>query len=481
MSSITIVGLGPGDARLLTREAWEVLVSAESLHLRTARHPAVADLPPGVVQHSFDHLYDSADAFQQVYAAIVATLLAEAQQRDVVYAVPGHPFVGETTVTMLVTQARDAGIPVRIVDGLSFIEPTLAAVGADGIDGVQLFDALEIAGTTYLPINANYPLLLSQVYSRMVAGDVKLALMAAYADEHEVALVHGAGTGSAAVEWLPLHAIDHSRQIAHMTSLYVPPRRDVAALPGFAESIAVLRGPNGCPWDREQTPQSLRAGFLEEVAEALDAIDRDDVDALAEELGDVLLHIVMQAQMAAEDGYFTLTDVIAGIDAKIKRRHPHVWGDVALTSSGDVVDNWAAIKAREKAGNQSRSMLDNIPYALPALARSQKIQSRVRKIGFDWPTIDGVWAKLDEEIGELRAAATDAERSAELGDLLFVVVNLAKWLEIDAETALREANAKFERRFSQVEALMQARGRQFDEMNLDMLEALWQEAKALVG
>jgi tetrapyrrole methylase family protein/MazG family protein len=322
------------------------------------------------------------------------------------------------------------------------------------------------------------PLLLSQVYSQMLATDVKLALADLYGDEHEVVLVHSAGNADQRVEALALFEIDRTPHVAHLTSLYVPPRPAVGSLSGFAESIAVLRGPDGCPWDREQTPQSLRAGLLEEVAEALDALDRDDNDALADELGDVLLHIVMQAQMAAEAGYFTLTDVIAGIDAKIKRRHPHVWGDTAVGTSGEVEDNWAAIKALEKGRNQSPTILENIPLALPALARSQKIQSRVRKVGFDWPDISGVWEKLHEEVTELVSAETPEHRREELGDLLFVIVNLAKWLDIDAEVALREANAKFERRFRAVEQLVAERGLSMESLDLPMLETLWTQIKA---
>ena len=201
----------------------------------------------------------------------------------------------------------------------------------------------------------------------------------------------------------------------------------------------------------------------------------------ASAMGDVLLHVTMQAQMAAEMGDFTLSDVIAGIYAKIIRRHPHVWGDINAEDSEAVVVNWEMIKAQEKEGKpQDESVLSNIPAALPALARSQKIQKRVGKAGFDWDNIEGVYDKLQEEIAEVRAATTADEIVAEIGDVLFTVVNLAKWLKVDAEIALREANLRFSRRFREVERLAQSRQLILKEQTEQILLDLWFEAKAAV-
>jgi tetrapyrrole methylase family protein/MazG family protein len=473
---ITIVGLGPGNGRFLTRAAWEVLSQAEVVHLRTERHPAVADLPASVVRHSFDHIYDTADSFESVYETIVAQLLDLAQREPVIYAVPGHPFVGESTVTRLVAQAEAAGVPVEVVAGLSFVEPCLTAVFQDGMDGVQIFDAIEVAQYHYPPVNPDFPLLLGQVYSRMLASELKLVLTAVYPDEHPVTLIHQAGDDDQSIEHVPLYAIDRSDQVSHLTSLFVPPLSTPSTLNALAETVAILRSPEGCPWDQEQTPQSLRSGFLEEASEVLVALDEDDMDGLREELGDVLYHLVMQTQMASEAEEFRLAEVIAAIDAKLKYRHPHVWGDWQVSNSAEVVANWEMLKAQEKA-DRSESLVDNIPQALPALAYSQKLQSRVTKVGFDWPSIDGVYEKLHEEVRELQTAVSPKHQAEELGDLLFVVVNLAKWLDIDAESALREANAKFSRRFKALEKLASARQLSLAEMDLDSLEALWQEVK----
>lgn len=479
---ITIVGLGPGDAGLITRQAWHLLSTAETVYLRTARHPAVAGLPAHLHLHSFDAIYDTAEDFAAVYRQIADEVLRLGRESDVLYAVPGNPFVGETTVTAILRGAAEAGIVARTVAGLSFVEPVVAALGIDALDGLQLFDAIEIAAFLHPPLNPDVPLLLGQVYSRQLANELKLALMSIYPAELPVALVHAAGEADERVERLALFEIDRSEHVDHLTSLYVPALPLKSSLPALAETVAVLRSPNGCPWDQEQTPQSMREGFLEEAYEVLTALDADDPVNLGEELGDLLYHIVMQTQMAAEAGHFTLADVIAGIEAKLKRRHPHVWGDWQVSDSAEVLRNWERLKQREKADKPAGgSRLDGIPPALPALARSQKVQGKAAHTGFDWPDIGGVYDKLAEEVAELREAATLEERHLELGDVLFVVVNLARWLDVDAESALREANERFAGRFRQVERLVAARGLEWSALSFAELDALWEEAKATLA
>jgi MazG family protein len=226
---------------------------------------------------------------------------------------------------------------------------------------------------------------------------------------------------------------------------------------------------------------TIRSGFIEEVAEALEAIESENTADICEELGDVLFHIVFQAQLAAEAGDFTLTDVIAGVEAKLRRRHPHVWGDVNLTESSQVVVNWDRLKEKEKEGqDEPESILDNVPQTFPALVRAQKIQKRVTKVGFDWPDISGVIDKVAEEIGELKGAENLVDQSDELGDLLFAVVNWGRWLGIEAEIALREANLRFENRFREIENLAQARGLDLSKADLETLDSLWEEAKEIL-
>ena len=477
---IIIVGLGPGDSGLLTREAWNLFTAADTVYLRTRKHPAVKDLPEGLTLISFDYLYDTADRFSDVYEEISREILRIANKQDIIYAVPGHPNVGESTVAQLVKEASQLGISIRIVAGLSFVEPVLTAIGIDALDGLQIFDAIEIASHLYPPCNVNFPMILGQVYNRFVASEVKLSLAAVYPEEHIVSLVHGASEHNQHVDNIPLYTIDRSDRIDHLTTLYVPPIADLSMLSSLAETVAVLRGPNGCPWDMEQTPQSMRDGFLEEAYEVLDALDAEDEGNLCEELGDLLYHIVMQAQMASESQSFTLYQLIAGIDRKLRRRHPHVWGDLTVADSSEVVKNWDQIKSKEKKRDRS-SLLDGIPQALPALVRSQKIQNRVGKAGFDWTEISGIYQKIQEEIGEIQRSRSASEQHDELGDLFFVVVNLARWLAVDAESALRDANLRFSKRFKLVEQLAAKRRIDIENENIEELEELWEEAKQLLA
>lgn len=474
--AIKIIGLGPGNAMQMTREAWQSLTSAETVYLRTERHPAVADFPANITIKSFDHLYDTTDSFEELYARIVQELLARCQDEEIVYVVPGHPYVGEATVTALVAAARERAVPVSVLGGPSFVEPVLTSIGEDALDGLQLFDALALLEYHYPPVNADSPMLLAQVFSPLVASDLKVVLGAIYPDQHPVTLIHAAGTQGEIVESLSLYEIDRSRHIDHLTSLFVPPLPQKATLAALAETVAVLRSPDGCPWDQEQTAGSMRAGLLEETSEVVDAISAGDPIGLREELGDVLYHLVMQAQMALETGEFRLSEVVAGIEAKLRHRHPHVWGDWEVRNTAEVLHNWEILKNHEKP-DRGESLLDGIPNALPALARSQKIQSKVRKVGFDWPDVEGVYTKLEEEIAEIKAARSHAEIQGELGDALFVMANVANWLDVDAESALRSANQRFSHRFRRLEQLIGERGLEWSELDWEGLDGLWEEVK----
>jgi len=478
--TITIVGLGPGDALHITREAWSALEKADEVYLRTEQHPAVKGLPDHLSLKSFDHVYEQAQSFDQVYDTIAAQVVRLGQRpQGVVYAVPGHPLVGESTVTRILKLAEQTGLTVRIVNGVSFIAPILVSLRMDALNGLQMADAIEMAAQYHPPLNPDVPAIIGQVYSREVATEVKLTLMNQYPDDHPVKLMHAMGTDQERVETLPLYELDHRDDVGHLTALYVPPLARPGAFETFQDTIAHLRAPEGCPWDREQTHQSLRRNLLEETYEVLNALDADDMDALREELGDLLLQIVLHSQIAVEDGEFSLSDVIASIDAKIKRRHPHVFGDIKVSGVGDVVANWEAIKKGERAenGNGHKSALDGVPRDLPALAQAEAYSDRASRVGFDWPSLDGVLDKVAEEMREIRAADNREERAEEFGDLLFALVNAARWMRIDPEAALRTANAEFAARFRDVEAQARAQSRDLEGMSLADLDGLWKLAK----
>jgi tetrapyrrole methylase family protein / MazG family protein len=262
----------------------------------------------------------------------------------------------------------------------------------------------------------------------------------------------------------------------------------------FDELVAImarLRGPGGCPWDREQTHRTLRPYLLEETYEALEAIDAGSPRQLCQELGDLLLQVVFHAQMAAESGAFTIDDVVAGLVEKLIRRHPHVFGDVTVGGSGDVLTNWETIKAQERTeglhGPRSEAdeaapdgALDGLPRALPALALAQRLQERAARTGFAWPDLRGAIAKVREELSEIEAAAEGGagpEAAEELGDLLFTVANLPRYLHLDGEQALRDACAKFRDRFARLQASALAQGRTLREFSTDELLAMWRAAR----
>ena len=253
-----------------------------------------------------------------------------------------------------------------------------------------------------------------------------------------------------------------------------PTKREMRTFSGLRKIVAHLRGPDGCPWDRVQTHESLRPFLLEEASEALEALDEGDPSRLCEELGDLLLEVLLQVQIAEEAGEFGLADVVHSISDKLVRRHPHVFADATADTPEAVVEQWDGLKRKERAG---QSALAGIPATLPALARSQAIQRRAARSGFAWDSAEQAWEKLEEELGELRAAQTDEERREEMGDALFMLAVLAGWLEVDAEDALRLTCRKFGRRFERLEERAAEGGRSLEAMTLAEKLALWEEAK----
>lgn len=336
------------------------------------------------------------------------------------------------------------------------------------------------------PLVATQPALVADVHAEHVAT-VQQTLLQRYPATHPVALVTADTTN---VQRTTLGEL-MSQPITMNVFMFLPPLEPLADLrgDGLAVVVARLLGPHGCPWDREQTHRSLRRELLEETHEVLEALDADDPDALSEELGDLLLQVFMHSEMARQAGEWTLGDVHEGITAKLIRRHPHIFGDTVVSGTGEVLRNWDAIKQAERAakGHAPRGLLDGLSPSLPALAAAQKITAKAAKAGFDADEIGYAWNKIHEELDELRAAAEhephadDVARTRrmeeEYGDLLLAAARLANWLHVDAESALRAANARFRRRFGHVERQVQASGGDLRAMSVADKEALWKQAK----
>ena len=531
-ASIVVVGLGPGAWDDLTLAARDVLETAPRILCRTTRHPTVDTLRqrrPDLPIDSFDGLYDGAQSFESLYITMAERLVELAQDLTsrppsragkgepdspptsgegtgersgsppLVYAVPGHPLIGEESVRRLRLLAAERAVGVRIVPGLSFVEPVCAALGLDPLERhLQLLDATLLAEVDPAAVMGvvlpTQPALVAQVYNRRLASGVKLALGEVYPDDWRVAVVRSAGIGEEqAVEWLPLFELDRGERADHLTTLYLPPLDPLQAArapEGLRHVVARLRAPDGCPWDREQTHQTLRPFVLEEAYEVAEILDEwegtpEQADHLAEELGDLLLQVYLQAEVAHREGLFHVGDVYAAITEKLIRRHPHVFGDVQVRDAEHVLRNWDALKRAERAERgddlAAESALRGIPKSAPALYQAHELGRKAAKVGFAWPDHDGALAKVAEEARELaQAHATQdhAAMEAELGDLLFALVTLARRLDLHAEDALRAANTRFRRRFETMEQRAQREGRDLSGLTLDEWLAWWQDAKA---
>jgi tetrapyrrole methylase family protein/MazG family protein len=486
---LVVAGLGPAGLDLLPAQSLRVLERAPRLVLRTARHPAAEELAErGVRFEALDGLYESASSLTELYPALAEAVLGYAREGGVVYAVPGHPLLGEESVRLALARAREEQLPYQVLPAPGFVDVVLPALAA-ALDLPDLTDwqVADGAGLARLWWHVERPVLIFQVDEPAVASRVKLALLEEYPAEWQVSIVRRAGTAAQEVRTIPLHALDRPEAGAydHLTALFLPPLSRDRRRPAFSDLVAVvarLREPGGCPWDREQTHVTLKRFVLEEAYEVLDAVDAGDPAQLCDELGDLLLQVVLYARLGEEAGEFDLRDVVGGIVEKLIRRHPHVFGEVAVDSSEDVLRNWEAIKRTERP--ERESVLDGIPRTLPALLRAMEASKRVVRLGFEWPHLDAVLAKLDEELRELRAEVPcrDPERLAqELGDLLFTVVNVARWLKVDPEDALRRMVERFGRRFREVERLAREEGRSPEELGAAELEALWERAKATVA
>ncbi|HJX38222.1 MAG TPA: nucleoside triphosphate pyrophosphohydrolase [Anaerolineae bacterium] len=441
--SITIVGLGPGEGVLLTLEARAVLEAAQEIYLRTLRHPTVSFLPTHLTLHSYDHVYEVEQDFGAVYDTIASQVVELGNRpQGVVYAVPGHPLVGEETVRRILALAKDRGLEVKLVPGLSFIETALLPLGLDPLGGLQIVDATLLANRLHPNLDPDLPALIGQLYSRRVAAEVKLTLMNLYPADHGVTLLRNLGTAQASSEDLPLHELDHVQDIDHLTTLYAPPLARPSSVATFHDIVARLRAPGGCPWDREQTHQSLRPHLLEETYEVLQAIDEEDDEALREELGDLLLQIILHTQIAVEEGAFTLADVLETIIEKIVRRHPHVFAGVQVADADEVLRNWQAIKREEKEEKEDQPLW-GMPPSLPALTLARRAQERAQREELLLATRGDLLSEAQSRLNRLGDLNDQEEAARELGQLLFTLTDLGRQLGADAESALRTATVRF--------------------------------------
>ena len=482
MPKITIVGLGPGDYKQLSLEALDILKEAETLVLRTEKHPVVDRIREmGIIFTSCDDIYDSGESFDDTYDRISDRVLKLCSERGhVVYAVPGHPLVAEKSVELINAKAG-ADIQIRLISALSFIDVILSALRIDPAYGLKIVDGLSIKIQKPDQKCGN---IITQVYDRLVASEVKLMLMDYYVDDFEICVIRAAGVeGQERILKIPLYELDRIEWVDYLTSVYVPPALEGAKYKSFSDLVELmetLRGEGGCPWDREQTRESLKPYLLEETYEVLDAIEKDDLDLIIEELGDVLLQVVFHSQIAKEDGEFDINEVTSSIVNKLVIRHPHVFGDVKATSESGALKSWEASKREHKGMETYTQALVDIPEILPSLMRAYKVQQKAALAGFDWDSVEDAFSKVYEETEEVREVYKTGEKDIieeEIGDLLFSVVNVSRFLKIQPELALRATTEKFIKRFRYIEETALQSGKKLDKMSLQEMDKLWNEAK----
>lgn len=479
MKKIFVVGLGPGNMQALTLGAVERINSKGRHYLRTEMHPTVEYFKDNNIEFkSFDYIYEEYDDFEDVYEKIVNELIKESSvYDDINYYVPGNPLVAEKTVEILLTK----DIEIEIVSGMSFIEPIIELVGRDPINGLKIVD-----GTVFTNqmIDINSDMIITQVYNQRILIDLKITLSEAYGDDYCIYLVHNAGIdGKEEVNNIPIFQLDRFQEVDHLTSIYVPKiEENDRKIFDFSDLIGImklLRSEDGCPWDLEQTHKSIRQSVIEEAYEVVDAIDNEDIENLKEELGDLLLQVIFHCQIAYEEGEFNLIEVTSALANKLIYRHPHIFLQKHVDNSNEVVYNWNKLKDTKRGYKCLTDRLKDLA-SLPALLKSNKIQEKAADIGFDWDDIKGPLDKIIEEYNEVIVAMSELEETKieeELGDLLFAVVNLSRFLNVNPELALNKTNNKFIRRIEFMELEAKKMGNSLEMMVLDEMEVLWNKSK----
>jgi len=490
VSELAIVGLGSGSMDSLTVGALKKLEEAERIFLRTAKHPVVKELEKkGFIFETFDSFYEKYETFEEVYENIAREVIEKAKKyQKVVYAVPGHPYVGEKTVEYILNFCDGcADISIELVPAVSSIDAILSDLKVDPVEGLKIIDGLSLSEQR--PDKRCHNIVL-QVYDKFVASEVKLKLAEVYGDTHEVVVIKNAGMRDRKIEKVPIYEIDRLDWIDYLTSLYIPPVKgffqEKYDIYDLLDIMKALRAEDGCPWDREQTHKTLEKYLIEESYELVDAIEKEAEDKMVEELGDVLLQVVFHSQIAAERGTFDFGEVVDRICKKMIWRHPHVFGEEKVKNSQEVLDKWEKLKWEEKKReekelNSYTDVLRDVPRYVPALMRSFKVQEKASRVGFDWDRVEEAFSKIYEELEELKEVYKGENKEKikeEIGDLIFAVVNVARFLDVDPEQATHQTVEKFIERFSYVEREARKKGMKLENMTLSDMDALWNEAKA---
>ncbi|WP_446898057.1 nucleoside triphosphate pyrophosphohydrolase [Clostridium sp. LBM24168] len=478
---IKIVGLGPGSIEALTLGTINILKNSSKIYLRTEKHPTVKYLRDlNIKFEAYDIIYEREESFEDVYENIAKDLIKkENKYGDIVYAVPGHPLVAERSVTMLLDLCKANFVETEIFPSISFIDAIFEALGMDIYKNLRIIDAFDIK---FQMMDKRCGIIVTQIYDKFIASDVKLILMDYYKYDIDVYFIRAAGIKDLeSIRKIKLYELDRQEDIDYLTSVYIPQNSD--AIYDFTDLLDImdkLRGENGCPWDREQNHKSLKKYLIEESYEVVEAIENNDDSGLTEELGDVLFQVIFHSQIGREEGFFNINDVINTVCKKMIDRHPHVFGSIKVKDSGEVVTNWDEIKKNQQGLKTYTQQLKHIPKILPALMRAYKVQEKASKVGFDFSKTEAALDKVLEEYYELRYVYNSKERAKiieEMGDLIFAAVNVARFLDIDPEFALNYTIEKFIKRFAYIENKAKSMKLSMIEMTPQEMDKFWMEAK----
>ena len=449
--------------------------SGDEIYTRSPHHPElrnrlaaldIIDLNPNLLS-------------KELIKTTVHEILAKAQNRNVVYASEPGGLTYDSFAIQLAEEAKQHNIVVEYNREEGVLEEILKRAEISFCHGVCIADGLCLAVSYAPPFPPSLPAIIVGMNTEEMAASIKKNLSHTYPLSYGVTIFGYDKDG----KWRSIQfSLEHvsSNPIRAMGILYIPPMGKDTSFESFQDLVAHLRSPEGCPWDREQTHASLRANLLEETYEALNALDKSDWLGVCEELGDLLLQICLHTQIAVENKEFSMPQLIHAIQSKLVRRHPHVFAQLGVDGIGEILRNWEEIKAKERKdnGEEQKSLLDGVPLSYPALAQAQDIQARAARVGFDWEEIAPVFDKVFEEIDELKQAKDAASTASEIGDLLFAIVNIARWMKVDAESALRETNQRFRKRFRYIEDQVRQQGKQLKNMTLQEMDILWEQAKA---
>lgn len=479
MNTVQIIGLGTGGIDDLSLKAYKALSEDIPTYTRTDRHSIIKELREKQNIESFDYFFDKYESFEDVYDGITKKIVELSEKYGKInYCTAGSPYYGDIITKKIINEYNE-DLNIIIIDGMSFLDKCIKLSGFTDYNSINILDCLEVDEFSF---DINSLNIITQVYDNDLASQLKIKLMEIYPEDFEVLYIE---IFTEKVKKIPLYCLDQEKKYGFSTYFCILPieisEKPLYNISNLCRIVKILRGPDGCPWDRKQTMLSIRQHVIEEAYEVVDAIDNMDYDNLVEELGDLLFQVVFHAELGSEEGYFNLSDIITNLCKKMYTRHPHVFGDVKTNNVDEALQSWEASKQKEKNINTYTENLKDVPKALSPLSRSYKVQKRAADVGFDWPDITGTLDKIKEELFEFieeYETKNFDNMEEEFGDLLFAMVNFARFMKINPDIALNKTINKFINRFEFIE---QNATKDLREMTLKEMDELWEKSKIPKG